>query len=638
MLPPRISAKPKPRFLKDLTRRKKGFFSRDKSFLQSFNKMPLGPLELKKTRNPHEPIEDELSVLAVVGSLFFRLSYVAFWLVTPAPWQLPMEWLRRRLRADPTLVRFRLPARYLLATGFSINWLLAFALVRSIGGDEVIAAYVNGEYQARTVFALAASFGFCFSMTVLCCLQIAKPGLSTDLITPFVTGKALVESSWKSDLIEEIHVLIDRALPAKVKKTKDAARRQSAALRGFHALQTESEELVEQEQEHLEEYSVDNSRKDIVVDSSIWLFPLISSMFGFGIYCLMDWFLASQPNLMCTILLAPPESCVPPRFTSIDNAFCCGVLDMTNHPNRLIPTLGGYLGAGFGFVCTIGSLMVRWQLTVLNREIVKLLVHNRGILDSTKAITTGHSRVAQLDHDVSQMKEHIEKQMKEIRDVTTMLVKSQSRAHLNTMVVETQRQVERTRSRQAGRRDPAASDPTTAAPPSASFPEAGARIDAFAQLLSATIVADCIASNAGARRALQPLHRSGTDAKANGLKLKLRRARAGAQLVKKSGVQDTASGKREGLAVAGEIKLDKERSVSHGLTSTSTSGVNSQAERAADGVRKSAHNTKQPETAKVAFKSHPDAPVRRARPSSGVRGSLHSTQLDHSTLAADLTA
>ena len=171
--------------------------------------------------------------------------------------------------------------------------------------------------------------------------------------------------------------------------------------------------------------------------------------------------------------------------------------------------------------------------------------------------------------------------------------------------------------------------------------DSGHGIDAFSHLLSATIVADCIASSAGARRALQPLHRSGTDVKARGLKLKLQRARAGAQFVNKCRVKDTASAKHEGLAVAGEIKLDKERSVSQGLMLASTPGVNDQAESASDAVRKSAHNTKQPETAKVAFKSYPDAPGRRTRPVGGRRtkgGCLHSTQLDHAALAGDLTA
>jgi hypothetical protein len=373
--------------------------------LRSFDKMPLGPVANRKRRDqraatavPSNP------VLTLVGSMLFQVSYLLCWVVAPLPWQLPVMFLRRMNQQDAEIARSRMKARYLLAAGYALNWTIGM-LALHYSGSTLASAYVGDEYQPRTVFAQTFSGGFCISMSVLCCLQISLPELCTTLITPFVTGHILVESTWKNDLIEELHQLIDRAKPAKLKKGEEAARRQSTLHR--RALSNEGSEA--------------KGNLHNIVDSSIWLFPLLSSMVGFGVYTIVHWYVAeAQPHMLCTSMPTttirfatdnssdsvgtPLSTCQPPRFPSIHNDLCCGVVDMTSSLDRFIPTLGGYLGAGFGLMCSVGTLMLKWQLSELNRQIAKLLRHNRGVVDSAKATSSDHARVAQLDSTVQQVR------------------------------------------------------------------------------------------------------------------------------------------------------------------------------------------------------------------------------------------
>ena len=390
----------------------------------TLNKLPFGPENIPQAARKNGT-QVTSSFLYFIGSAAFFLCFVFFWLIAPFPWTLP-------LLCGRSLNVSRRWTRYLLGAGFTLNFLMVFLTLRFILGEGLAMPYtVDGVYIPENWMRTISFAGsFCLTMTALCVMHVHVPGLCTRLIAPFVTGKALMERNWKDDVYDELIQLIEKAKPAKLKRSEQKNNEQRLSLQ--LSPNKKLAPRIPTPEARLHEEADEPVRAD-VVDSSIWLFPLVSFLVGFAFYCFVDWFLeASQPFMHCAPLLnatttiltgtagaaglagrapavASATSCLPPRFPSLDYTLCCGITDGKGRMDRLVPALGGYLSAGYGFMCAVGTMMVRWQLNEVNRQITRLLLENRGVVDEAKlqATATMHSRVAELAEKIQQMEQGI---------------------------------------------------------------------------------------------------------------------------------------------------------------------------------------------------------------------------------------
>ena len=409
----------------------------------TFNKLPFGPEHLDKTKSSAADMSAASCFLSFVGGVVFLLSFLLFWLIAPLPYQIPLL-CQRNARGSRRLVR------YLLAAGYVLNFVAVFLALHFKLDPSVTTPYIDGVYQVQNwIRTLSFAGGFSLAMSILCILHVHVPGLCTKLIAPFVTGKLLIERNRKDDLYERAIDLIEKKKPEKLKR-QEAANKKRLSMKP---------DRKGPDGKLLSGSGTDSSVADDggpagradLVDSSIWLFPLVSFLAGFAVYCFVDWFLAAaQPFMQCQRTLnatsaagVHPASvhpagigiatCVAPMFLSLDKGLCCYIVDGKGSIDRLVPQLGGYLGAGYGLMCSVGTTMVWWQLNEVNRQITKLLEQNHGILIESEATASEHSRLAQLADKIQQIEVREKGEAEQMRALERRIVEASSYAELREM-------------------------------------------------------------------------------------------------------------------------------------------------------------------------------------------------------------